>query len=46
MGTFVGIAGEVSITEGCQREYVAQIMTVLTHGGMLQSETIRLFADL
>ena len=43
MGTFVGIAGEVSIPEERQREYVAQIMTVLTHGGMLQSETIRLF---
>ena len=43
MGTFVAIAGEVSIPEERQREYVAQIMTVLTHGGMLQSETIRLF---
>lgn len=43
MGTFVGIAGDVSVPEERQREYVAQIMTVLTHGGMLQSETIRLF---
>mgnify|MGYP004666729785 CR=1 FL=1 len=43
MGTFIGIAGDVSVPEERQRGYVAQIMTVLTHGGMLQSETIRLF---
>lgn len=42
MGTFIGIAGDVSVPEERQREYVTQMLTVLTHGGMLQSETIRL----
>lgn len=43
MGTFVGIAGEVSIPEEHQRKYVSHMLIILSHGGMLQSETIRLF---
>lgn len=43
MGTFVGIAGEVSIPEERQREYVSHMLTILSNGGMLQSETVRLF---
>lgn len=42
MGTFVGVMGDVSIPEERQDRYVAQMMAVLTHGGMLQSEGIRL----
>ena len=43
MGTFVGIAGEVSIPEERQCEYVSHMLTILSHGGMLQSENVRLF---
>ena len=43
MGTFVGIAGEVSIPEERQYEYVSHMLTILSNGGMLQSETVRLY---
>ena len=43
MGTFVGVMGDVSIPKEQWETYVAQMLTVLTQGGMMQYDTIQLY---
>ena len=43
MGTFVGVMGDVSISEEQRETYVAQMLAVLTQGGMMQYDTIQLY---
>ena len=43
MGTFVGVMGDVSIPKEQRETYVAQMLTVLTQGGMMQYDTIQLY---
>lgn len=37
---FVGVMGDVSISEEKRETYVAQMLAVLTQGGMMQYDTI------
>lgn len=43
MGTFVGVMGDVSIPKEQWETYVAQMLTVLIQGGMMQYDTIQLY---
>ena len=43
MGTFVGVMGDVSIPKEHWETYAAQMLTVLTQGGMMQYDTIQLY---
>lgn len=43
MGMFVGVMGDVSISEEKRETYVAQMLAVLTQGGMMQYDTIQLY---
>ena len=43
MGTFVGVMGDVSIPKEHWEIYVTQMLAVLTQGGMMQYDTIRLY---
>lgn len=40
---FVGVMGDVSISEEKRETYVAQMLAVLTQGGMMQYDTIQLY---
>ena len=40
MGTLVGVMGDVSIPKEHWETYAAQMLTVLTQGGMMQYDTI------
>lgn len=43
MGTLVGVMGDVSIPKEHWETYAAQMLTVLTQGGMMQYDTIQLY---
>ena len=43
VGMFVGVMGDVSISEEKRETYVAQMLAVLTQGGMMQYDTIQLY---
>ena len=43
MGTFVGLIGDISIPKGHLETCVAQMLAVLTQGGMMQYDTIQLY---
>ena len=43
MGTYVGVMGDVSIPKEHWETYAAQMLTVLTQGGMMQYDTIQLY---
>ena len=40
MGMFVGVMGDVSISKEKRETYVAQMLAVLTQGGLMQYDTI------
>ena len=43
MGTFVGVMGDVSVPKEQWETHVAQMLAVLTQGGMMQYDTIQLY---
>lgn len=43
MGTFVGVMGDVSVPKKQWETHVAQMLAVLTQGGMMQYDTIQLY---
>lgn len=43
MGTYVGVMGDVSVPKEQWETHVAQMLAVLTQGGMMQYDTIQLY---
>lgn len=43
MGTYVGVMGDISIPKEQWKTCVAQMLAVLTQGGMMQYDTIQLY---